>query len=440
MRRPGVRLVAVAGVSVAALVIGRRRLGEERPAVDARSRRLLHRVESPTPAAVGLALSVLPLPVFAREASRVRDSGLFWTLVAAHEMKLLGAVARQHVVYNVYDGVADAHGYYGRGSRMAARFRSGELRTELESYTGSDFLRLVTGVVHTVVGPRRLNGYLVFSSLAFWGVFSFYRAFALALPHGGLRGYARLVFFTPSLIFWPASPGKEAWMVFSLGIGALGTARSLTGPAGGGLALAALGMILGSLVRPHVAGMLAAGVASAHLVGRPDGRSRRSTTARAGSRLATAGAVACILPWGRRFLSNRRITTDGVLSVLEQVSRRTSMGGSRFEPPILRSRALAPLGPGTVLFRPHLLEAHNLQARIAAVETTFFLALSIARLRWALAAVGRAPQQPYVAFALVYSSLFAFGHSTFANLGLLSRQRSQLLPLYFVLMSVPPRR
>ena len=430
-------LAGLSGLAVTALATGSARIGREPVPGGLRPKRL---AQDPRAAVVWVALSSLAVPVFARQALRARDPRLFWLLLAAYQLKLCGAVARQGVIYDVYDGVADAHGYSGRGSRMGARFRAGDFRPELESYSGTDFVRLASGVVHTAVGPSQLSGFLVFSSLAFWGLFFFTRAFATALPHGSVRGYTRLVFFSPSLVFWPSSPGKEALMVFSLGMGALGAARSLTGSPRRGLGLAALGTSLAALVRPHVAGMAAVGIASGHLVGESGRRSHLSARARTGALLAAATAVACIIPWGRRFLNDRRVSAEGVRSVLEQVTRRTAWGGSRFDPPMVKSPALAPLGPATVLFRPHLLEAHNLQARVAAAEATFFLLLTIARLRWALTAIGHARRQPYVAVALAYSCLFTAGHSAFANFGLLSRQRSQLLPLYFVLLSVPPRR
>lgn len=47
-------------------------------------------------------------------------------------------------------------------------------------------------------------------------------------------------------------------------------------------------------------------------------------------------------------------------------------------------------------------------------------------------------RQSYVAFALVFTGLFVFAFSGFANFGLLVRQRAQVMPLFLVLLAVPP--
>jgi hypothetical protein len=49
-------------------------------------------------------------------------------------------------------------------------------------------------------------------------------------------------------------------------------------------------------------------------------------------------------------------------------------------------------------------------------------------------------RQPYVMFGAVYVGLSIIAFSAFANFGLLDRERVQILPLYLVLLSVPPRR
>ncbi len=98
----------------------------------------------------------------------------------------------------------------------------------------------------------------------------------------------------------------------------------------------------------------------------------------------------------------------------------------------------APVAIFTVLFRPFISEAHNLQSLLAAVEGTALLILCLLRLGWLRAAVGSLRRQPYVVFCLVFSVLFIVAYSSFANFGLLARQRVQLYPLFLVLISIPP--
>ena len=100
--------------------------------------------------------------------------------------------------------------------------------------------------------------------------------------------------------------------------------------------------------------------------------------------------------------------------------------------------ARAPLAAVTVLFRPFVFEAHNLQSLIAAMEGTALMGLCLIRYRWGWAALRSLRQQPYLVFCLVFVILFIVAYSSFANFGLLTRERVQLYPLFLVLFSIPP--
>jgi hypothetical protein len=41
---------------------------------------------------------------------------------------------------------------------------------------------------------------------------------------------------------------------------------------------------------------------------------------------------------------------------------------------------------------------------------------------------------------VVYSAAFIYAYASLANFGLLNRERIQLLPLFFVLFALPPRK
>jgi hypothetical protein len=75
---------------------------------------------------------------------------------------------------------------------------------------------------------------------------------------------------------------------------------------------------------------------------------------------------------------------------------------------------------------------------LAAIEGTALLVFCLIRYRWGWAAVRSLRRQPYVVFCLVYTILFIAGFSSFANFGLLARERVQLYPLFLVLFSIPP--
>jgi hypothetical protein len=389
---------------------------------------------------IGPTLLAVSAPVLARQARREGDPRLFWLLLLALSLKLAGAMVRHFVAFQVYEGASDAVGYHEAGIRWMGQIRSGHLDSGGQPLTGTNFVELVTGVVYLVTGPTLLGGFLVFSWLGFWGLFFFYRAFTAAVPDGRSRTYARLLFFLPSLVFWPSSIGKEAWMMFTLGAAAFGAAKVLTGQTLGGLPLFGAGLWLAAQVRPHIAGLVAVAAGVALLVTR---RSRAPSAFGGLPRvvaLAALGGVAVLLALkAERYLIQSRIqTTGGVEAVLQEVNRRTAQGGSEFEAHVADSPLEVPMAVFTALFRPLPVEARSLQVLVSSAETSFLLVLAVARWRWIAAALRSLRRRPYVTFALVTLVFVSVAFSAIANFGILARERVQVLPLFLVLLAVPP--
>ena len=385
-------------------------------------------------------LVVVSIPAFRRQAQREGDAGVFVLLLAALGVKLAGSVARYLVAFSVYGGVADAAAYHRWGVRLAGGFWHGTFDTGLQGLTGTNFLRFLTGLVYTMIGPSRLGGFLVFSWLGFIGLFLFYRAFVTAVPEGRRRTYALLIFFVPSLVYWPSSIGKEAWMMLALGLCAFGAAKVLSGAIRSGIAPLGIGLWFAWLVRPHVAGLMAIALAGAFLLKRSSSQMR--LLAPLGKAVAFAGLVTiAVLLVGEtdRFLKDSGFRPQrGITAVLTSVQERTEQGGSSFAPSVFESPARAPVAVVTVLFRPLIVDAHNVQALVSGIEGTFLLLFCLVRYRWILTAVGSVRRQPYVAFAIAYTGLFVVAFSSVANFGLLARERTQLLPLFLVLLTIPP--
>jgi hypothetical protein len=387
-------------------------------------------------------LVLVTLPILARQAAREGDRSLFWLLVAALLVKLAGALVFHFVAYDLYGGVADAATYHEGGLLVADRFRVGNFDSGLDSLTGVNFMKFLAGILYTVIGPTKFGGYLFFSWLGFLGLFLFYRAFTIAVPEGRARSYARLVFFLPSLAFWPSSIGKEAWMMLALGVAALGAARALSGKAWRGLLLAGLGMWMAALVRPHIAGLMAVGLAVAYLFRRPREELRQlAPVAKTLSMIVVAVVAVIVVVRAERFLREVGVETEeGVAGVQRSITVRTSEGGSFFAPSILQSPTQAPLAVLTVMFRPLPHEAHNAPSFAASVENSFLLLLTLIRIPWAFAALRSIRRQPYIALAIVYTVIFIVAFSSFANFGNLVRQRVQVLPFFVALLCIPPRR
>src|SRR5262249_30416480 len=177
-------------------------------------------------------LFLLTLPTILGEARRQANATVGWVLGAGVAVKLVGALLRYAVAFGVYGGRSDAATYGASASSVAHGIWAGTIHLG-GHLSGTGLIELFTGVSYAVTGSSLLASYLVFAWVGFWGQYLSYRAFAIAVPEGRLRDYALLVFFLPSLAFWPSSVGKEAPMLFALGFAAFGVPRMLAGRRGG---------------------------------------------------------------------------------------------------------------------------------------------------------------------------------------------------------------
>ena len=354
-------------------------------------------------------------------------------LSAALVAKGLGTVVRYVVTFGVYDGNADASTYHNVGAFLAQRYRHGDFSVDLGAgSTSTAFIKVVTGIVYTVTGPTRIGGFAVYATASFWGLYLALRAFQIALPGGDAKRYALLIFFLPSMLFWPSSIGKEAWMTFALGLTAYGAARIFTHQRRAYLPLL-LGLAAALIVRPHVAVVVVAALFAGYVV-----RPRRGHGVLGGRLgkvigvvvLATVGVIAAQQMQGALHLDS----SSSFNEALDVAQERTNEGGSSFEAARIRSPVDVPWAAVTVLFRPFPFEADNAQAMVSALEGLGLMALFAMAARRLVRVPRRAMRNPYIAFATVYSMIFVFAFSTFGNFGIITRQRVQLFPFVLVLL------
>ncbi|MGH2787267.1 MAG: hypothetical protein ACRDJV_05075 [Actinomycetota bacterium] len=385
-------------------------------------------------------LIVVSLPAFARQAAREGNKKLFWWLLAALILKLIAGTFLRYFNTVEINGGTDSNKYHNAAMGYWEDFRAFDFDQRPLDLTGTNFIRFIAGIVYAVVGPSRAAGFVVFSWFAFWGAYYFYRAFVIAVPEGRSRTYARFVFLLPSVLFWPSSLGKEAWMMMGLGITAYGVALLLTGSTFRGAVAVGLGAWSAAFVRPYMPALMIIGVAFAFVLRRR--KEHLSQFAPISKAVAMAALVLASLMFvgkSEQFLNDRTVdTSEGVDSTADEITRRSSQGGSEFVPTVIRSPAEFPVGAFTVVYRPLLIEVHTSRALLAGLESGFLLVLTLIRIPWIIAAFRSFRRQPYVVFAAVYSALFIVGFSAVANFGLLVRQRSLLMPVFLVFLAIPP--
>lgn len=382
----------------------------------------------------GSVLLAVTIPVVMREARAHDDERLGRVICWALAIKLLASLVRWYVGEEIY-GSTDATGYINNGERLANSYRALDFDEELgRAFIGTGAMRVITGVIFTVTGRTDLGAYVIYAWFGFVGLWCFYRAFRLALPDVRPHRYAYLLFFLPSMLYWPSSVGKEAWMMLTLGVATLGVARSLA-HGRGALPLMLIGFTGAAIVRPHMAALLAGGFGAALLLRRSDGRNGATGGKVAMLLLLAVGGVLILQSLETRFGFDLEEGVGGVETVVDEAADRTDQGGSAFEAERVQSAADLPTATLAVLFRPFPWEAHNLQALLSSFEGLMLLALFV----FGAARLARLPRQmfarPYLMLAALYSLGFIVAFSSFGNFGILARQRTQLFPFVLVLLT-----
>jgi hypothetical protein len=388
-------------------------------------------------------LLILSLPV-ANRAARLDGSAIGRIVLMAAALKILAApLLRYWMAYSLYGGVSDASRYHAAGTLLAPLFRDGNYR-DLGEISGTRFLEILTGQVYAFTGPTRLGGFMVFSWFSFLGLYLFYRAFRTAYPDGDGRRYAVLVFFFPTLLFWPSSIGKEAFMVLVLGAAALGAAQLLTGRFRG-LVWLTLGLLGAAIVRPHMALIVGAGLVVAAPIAFLRGGAHGAGRQR--GRLGSAVLLLALLLSGSTFIGVAQnffhlesLNTQTAQEQLDEVTRRSGESGSTFTGVSANNPAGFALSGITVLFRPFPGEVRNAQGMVTSLECLTLLVLFLLALRRLVRLPREVLRRPYVAFAVVYMFAFIYAFSSIVNFGILARQRAQLLPLVFVVLCIPSLR
>ncbi|MEP6297474.1 MAG: hypothetical protein ABJ382_09100, partial [Ilumatobacter sp.] len=217
-----------------------------------------------------------------------------WTGLGA---KLVGTVLGYFVRFDAYGGNADAGRYHDAGRLLAAGVRSGERSpvAVLPTSTDTAFIEQVNGLVYAIVGSSLVGGFLVFAWFSFLGTLLVMRGVLDAVPGLGRRRYACLLMFTPSLMYWGSSPGKEAVIGLLLGMTTFGAAQLLGDRQRrrGAVIWCVVGLGLTARIRPHFAAIWAAALVLAlvvKLVSESLGTRRRER--RPQSRIAIAVMIA----------------------------------------------------------------------------------------------------------------------------------------------------
>lgn len=372
----------------------------------------------------GLILSLLVVVVIL--IAKLRLPGIVkLMIVAGLFLRLIGAGVRHAMA-------ADAHVYFQWGVRYAEFFSRLDLQPLVDSalwrgatWYGTNFVAYPAGFLVALVGPNWHATFIGFTLIAFGGIAAFALAYRRAFPREPYTRYWAWLLLFPSLWFWPSSIGKEAIMMFGLGLATLGFAGRNRRP---NIPLMALGLFFVFAIRPQVVAVFLLAVLLAYSL-----NFRNWTIARS---LRTGGILAVGLGAIWFMMVHSEIGSVEVGEVVEYVDEnasRNQYGGSSIQG-VGASPTDVPLAVKNVLFRPFIWEAHNATALLAALELLVMWGLIFSG-RHRLLMLARSWRQDRmlrfaVVFALVY--IVALGMNL-SNMGLLARQRVLVFPFLFLI-------
>lgn len=379
-------------------------------------------------------LMVLGMFGVGRILSRPADHNWLPTVVVFGFLaKLAGAGARYYFVRYVYAS-GDAFGYYRVGMEFAEQWRAGNPPgLSGNRGEGTQAMEAIAGVVFTPFMPDMLGGFFLFSALSFIGQLALYAAFRRWAPAQLLKVFAVFVFFLPTYVFWPSGIGKDAVMLLGLGIASYCMARLLEAYETRWLVALALTLAGIGFVRIHISALVVGALFLTALVAKP----RSGVPGQAARRLAVIGGIVVIGLLSLNVFQERYganlLKTEEIQTFSESVVDRTSQG-SVIPGEAMSSPADVPEAILLVLFRPYLWDPGDLQVKVSALETTFLLGLLVWKLPAMIRNRKRWRSNSLVVFSTFYVVAFSIAFSVIRNLGIIARQRSQVLAFLLIVI------
>ena len=358
-------------------------------------------------------------------------------VIAAFAAKIVGAISRFYVVTEVY-GTGDAIGYHGFGRNVAPIWRALEIPSvygpNVRRGAGTVFAKYATSLIYAPHVPTLLGGFITFAALALIGQIGFYVAFRRWFPDVKQRKiYAAMIFFTPTIVFWSASVGKDSLMILFLGVAAAGISWFLATYQMRAGALAMIALIPAFRLRPHITLMLVGGTVLAAFLARK-ALDKKAQTRRLVLMAATLLALAWAIPQAAEALKID-LTSEGLDSFIESQERNTQKGGSAVDGTAVRGLGDLPGAVLRVLFRPLPNEAGAIQLQLAAAESVLLIGLLLWRAPTIIRSFGRLKRNPWVIVCIGHSLLFILAFSSVLNLGIIARQRVQVYPFLLALIA-----
>lgn len=297
---------------------------------------------------------------------------------------------------------------------------------------GTWHVRVLAWMLFKVIGPSYHGGKVVFSFIGFIGIYLTYRG-AVKFFRQDMPTLLLLTSLSPTCLFWSATLGKDPIILFAIGLYSYGCLCLFVDFKTRHITQVAAGIFLASLIRNYFLPIMAIPLAIAYLT-----QTRRPIIRLLALPLIVSGIVYSFSQFAQR------MGVDSFETFTTYQSKVSSgwQGGSSFVLPMVNSPIMlllvAPLAIFTALFRPTLLEAHNVFSFAAAIDNTFLLILfSYAWSRSRFREFFQTGILWMTAFILIWSVMYGIGTG---NLGAISRFKIQVLPIFITLLLYMARK
>lgn len=382
------------------------------------------------------ALLALLLVVMAMVALSRLPSSIKLLIYLGVGLRVVGAAVRYRVLWDFYNGMGDARGYYGKGIQYAELFYQldfSPFKTLITAgnHLGTAFVRLVSGIVVTFIGQAMFTEFVVFSLFAFVGLIGFAVAFHHSYPSARITGYLALVWLFPSLWYWPSSVGKEAVIVMGLGLavmGFIGKRSRINWP------LLALGTAIVYAVRPELAGVLLFSMILAQWLSFRGGWTAGRVVQ--GVVLLVVGLVG--ISYSMQTVGIDQFDVEGVMSYAEADVSRKATGGTSVEAVSVGIKGV-PKAAFNVLLRPMPWESTNVMVLLSSIEILAVWGLVAWRRKEVVRSLRNWRSDKFLSLAIVFILLYSVALGMMlVNLGIIARQRIFLFPFIFLLLEARP--
>jgi hypothetical protein len=343
---------------------------------------------------------------FARVAEARSRLIMFVLLLLAH----VGASLSAYLYSQEFGGDVilyyyDTLGVYGRQGGLSTIFIINFVQF-LKSYFGGTFF----------------DYFLLFQAMGFWGILFIMRAFDDIHQELGQPTFKKiyLLLFLPGLHFWTSAIGKDAPMFLGVAMCTWAAFRLQTRY----LAFVA-GVLLGLLVRPHIALMALIALALTVLLARNTALLVRA--ALFAVVLVGIGSVAGLVEGTVNGLSLS--STDSVTEFLETKSQVSESSGADLS----IVGASFPVKLLSLLFRPFFIDANGAFGLVASLENLVLLVIFLTLIRRAGTALGVARAAMFARFAFFFFVMLTLLLALVNyNVGLGLRQKMMMMPALLV--------